>query len=299
LLYKAVAAAAHLLGGALVLLVARALGASRSQSLASALVFLWNPLLLWEMVGNGHNDGLMMLGALLAIWLLVRGRQRLALPALALGALVKPPVVVIAPLLALPGWRCRRREAIEGVCLALLLALILYYPFWRGLDTLTALRRTELFTASLGSVLRLSLAPSLGLVVASSLARWTSLAGFGAVAAVALFRTFRARQPREVVGAAYVTLLAATLLATTWFQAWYVVWPLALGAALPDGRRHLEVGLLSLGGLLQYLVFIYLWVMGVFAPHEDLPVQAGAYLAIVGPLLLGVALWQRARYARR
>ena len=52
--------------------------------------------------------------------------------------------------------------------------------------------------------------------------------------------------------------------------------------------RHIEVALLSLGGLLQYYVFIYLWVIGVFPPTENLGVQAAAYASIVGPLLLGV-----------
>jgi hypothetical protein len=37
-------------------------------------------------------------------------------------------------------------------------------------------------------------------------------------------------------------------------------------------------------------VFIYLWVMGVFPSSENLGVQAAAYVAIIGPLLLGVAL---------
>jgi hypothetical protein len=88
------------------------------------------------------------------------------------------------------------------------------------------------------------------------------------------------------------------LLLTTWFQAWYIVWPLALGAALGDPRRHLEVALLSLGGLLQYFVFIYLWVIGLFPLQENLGVQATAYLAIVGPLAIGVTLrwansWRR------
>ena len=83
-------------------------------------------------------------------------------------------------------------------------------------------------------------------------------------------------------------LLGALLLLTTWFQAWYVVWPFAIGAALAEPRRHLEVALLSLGGMLQYFVFIYLWVMGYFPPTENLGVQAAAYLCIVGPLVLGM-----------
>jgi hypothetical protein len=93
-------------------------------------------------------------------------------------------------------------------------------------------------------------------------------------------------------------LLGGLLLATTWFQAWYVVWPFAMGAALAEPRRHLEVALLSLGGLLQYVVFIYLWVMGVLPPGENLVVQAAAYLCIVGPVLLGVLIIRSSTPAR-
>jgi len=67
-------------------------------------------------------------------------------------------------------------------------------------------------------------------------------------------------------------------------------------AALPRGRRHLEVALLSRGGFLQYLVFIYLWVIGVFPPEESLGLQLSAFVGIVGPAVLAVVVW---RYARR
>jgi hypothetical protein len=42
--------------------------------------------------------------------------------------------------------------------------------------------------------------------------------------------------------------------------------------------------------LLQYFVFVYLWVMGLFPPNENLGVQATAYAAIVGPLAIALAL---------
>src|SRR5207302_5886499 len=108
----------------------------------------------------------------------------------------------------------------------------------------------------------------------------------------------RTRSTARLVTLGYAVLMAAMLLATTWFQAWYVVWPFALGAALADGRRHLEVALLSLGGLLQYFVFIYLWVIGVFPPYESLGVQAAAYVCIIGPLLLGVLSLKQRRALR-
>jgi hypothetical protein len=87
-LYKVVGALAHLVGALLVLLIGRRLGGAESHARAGAFLFLWNPLLLWEMVGNAHNDGLMVVGGLLAVWLLLRGNLVLVLPALIFGALV-------------------------------------------------------------------------------------------------------------------------------------------------------------------------------------------------------------------
>jgi hypothetical protein len=288
--YKGIGAAAHLGGAALVFAIARRLGADLWLARASAFLYLWNPMLLWEMVGNAHNDGLMMLFGLVAAYLFVAGADLLVLAAVAAGALVKVPVVLMAPVLFIGVWRRHITRAVEGAVLAVALAAAVYNPFWEGLDTLTALRRTDLFTASFGSVLRLSLAPSLGLAEATTLARWASLGAFAVVACAALWMAARAQGARQVLRAAYVILLGGLLLATTWFQAWYVVWPLGLGAALAEPRRHLEVALLSLGGMLQYFVFIYLWVMGYFPMTENLAVQGAAYLAIIGPLVLGVAL---------
>ena len=47
---------------------------------------------------------------------------------------------------------------------------------------------------------------------------------------------------RAYVRLAYFTLLGALLLATTWFQAWYMVWPFAVGAALPEGQQACRIG---------------------------------------------------------
>jgi hypothetical protein len=293
LLYKGIAALAHIGGAALIFQIARRLTHDRAMAQASAFLYLWNPMLLWEMVGNAHNDGVMMFFGLVAVWLLVAGFDLLVLAAIACGTLVKVPVALIAPSLFVGIWRRSWPRAVEGALLGLALCAVVYRPFWEGLDTLTALRRTDLFTASFGSVLRLSLEPVLGLDLASTVARTASFSAFAFVAVIALVYAIVARDQRDVLRPAYVTLLAGLLLATTWFQAWYVVWPLALGAALGEPRRHFEVALLSLGGLLQYFVFIYLWVMDVFPQGENLAVQSAAYLAIIGPLLLGLLILNR------
>ncbi len=291
LLYKLLAAAAHIGGAALVYRIALNLTRMRTRAQASAFLYLWNPMLLWEMVGNAHNDGLMMFFGLVGVWLFVSGYHLAVLATVAAGALVKIPAALVAPTLLVGIWRRTWLKAVEGSLLAAVLVAAVYRPFWQGPDTLTALQRADLFTASLGSVLRLALEPSLGQSDASSVARTVSLSAFAVIGVISFLFAIKAQTAADTLRAAYFTLLAALLLLTTWFQAWYVVWPFAVGAALAEPRRHLEVALLSLGGLLQYFVFIYLWVMGVL-PSEDLVIQSAAYAAIIGPPLIGLLWWE-------
>jgi hypothetical protein len=288
--YKLVAAAAHLASAAIVYRIALTLAGSRARAQASAYLFLWNPLLLWEMVGNAHNDGFMMLFGLGGVWLFVKGHDRFALLSIIAGALIKVPVALIGPVMFVGVLRRSWSQAIEGTLLGVVLAVAVYRPFWEGPETLTALQRTDLFTASLAAVLRLALLPILGLGDASTFARTVSLTAFTVIAVLCVVLAFRAETDVERLRPAYFTLLGAVLLLTTWFQAWYIVWPFSLGAALADPRRHMEVALLSLGGLLQYFVFIYLWVIGLFPLTENLGVQLTAYVAIVGPLLILLAM---------
>jgi hypothetical protein len=99
-------------------------GAKRSVGI---LLFAWNPLVLLELVGSGHNDGFMLmlvLGGLLA--LASPGRRLVCAPLAALllftlAALVKyvPAILVVLTAAAwvpsLPGWRTRI-ATLAGVC---------------------------------------------------------------------------------------------------------------------------------------------------------------------------------------
>lgn len=90
-------------------------------------LLLWNPLLLFDIAGNAHNDLWMALGLLLAVALAERRRFDLALTALTAGALVKFVPLLIAPLLAAAavrrlGWRQAARQLAIGLALSLLLA---------------------------------------------------------------------------------------------------------------------------------------------------------------------------------
>lgn len=195
--YKLIAVVAHLANGAVIYQIAARLTRSAERGRCSAFLFLWNPLLLWEMAANAHNDGLMLLFGLLGIWLFVEGRDLLALACVSLGALVKVPIALIGPVLFVGILRRNRVRALEGAFLGLVLAALVYRSFWAGPQTLTALQRSDLFTASLAAVLRLALLPEFGLDVASSVARTVSLSAFSIIAVLSVVAALAAETDTE------------------------------------------------------------------------------------------------------
>ncbi|MDP8924318.1 MAG: hypothetical protein M3O34_15775 [Chloroflexota bacterium] len=175
---------------------------------AGTLLFAWNPLLLFELVGNGHNDVVMVLFLLLAILVLVRGPRLLVFPLLAAAVLTKLPVVALGPafllgLLRRPAaWRQRAAWIVGGGLLGLGLAVALYAPFWEGRETLYFLSRGNWFTASLPTMLREYLRQSYPFEEAGRLT--ATLVGLGfflfVVARMGLY--WRAERRAEAAGSA-------------------------------------------------------------------------------------------------
>jgi alpha-1,6-mannosyltransferase len=257
----------------------------------------WNPLVQLDVAANGHNDVVMAFFVLLAVWALVRGWVGLVLPALTLGALIKFTPAVLLPLAAVylvrrAGRSGRRWALLAGSVLASgALAVLFYAPFWAGPASVGFLRRGDLFTASLGNLLRLLAQPALG-NNAASLAR---LVGYGAFAVAMLLLVPRAWRGREgAVSAFYIAIFAFILFATLWFQSWYVLWLLPLAALLPARGLQDRAILLSFGALASYEVFIFVWVMNWYS-LDELRVQLLATTTIYGPFLV----YSAARLLRR
>ncbi|NLG51419.1 MAG: hypothetical protein GX552_15040 [Chloroflexi bacterium] len=111
-----------------------------SKRWLAAWVFLANPLVLFEGVGNGHND-IYAVVALAGAMLALKRRSVLVLPLLALSISVKFLTVILVPLFAVPllaerwGWR----KLAVGAGLALLVAVGVTAPFWAGGEMLSGL----------------------------------------------------------------------------------------------------------------------------------------------------------------
>lgn len=96
LFFKLIAAVAAIASFILVDWLARHLYPERR--LRILVLFGWSPLLLFETIGNGHNDIVMMVCVLGAFILMLRGHARTAFMLLVLGALVKYVSAVFVPL---------------------------------------------------------------------------------------------------------------------------------------------------------------------------------------------------------
>jgi hypothetical protein len=248
---KVVAALAYL---ACVQLIAVTLGTfAPAHQAGGTLLFAWNPLILLELVGNGHNDGVMLAFMLLAALAAMRGRWWLAAPAAMAAILIKMAAVLILPFLALLALRAvaqdrrRLRSVAGGAALALGLTVLLYTFIWAGPETLLHVARSQadiVLNSPVG--LMVELGQRVG-IEASASGRLLRLAMSGAVlllAAVWLWEQWRGR--RGWLTATFDTTLVYLALASVWFWPWYVTWLLAPAALLLDRRRQLIAIVFSL-----------------------------------------------------
>ena len=267
------------------------------RALAGVVWLAWNPVILYETWGNGHNDIVMVFWVLVAAWALLCRRHTWAVLSLLVGALVKfipllmLPAAGLIALRELENTRARVRFlAVTGI-LALALVALAYGPFWHGPETLTIGRRTRLFTTSLPAVATTLLASPLG---ADQASKATSTVAAGLTFAFALWQGLRAWRNRSQLAFAQATLnilLFYLLLTCLWFQQWYAVWPLAIAALLPPGPAVYLAFITGYSTLLaKHLIIgpMLLWI-------RPLPPKAWRELRL-GPLVLGMS-WLYGLYA--
>lgn len=215
---------------------------------AAAFVAL-NPLVLVHVVGGAHNDGLMMLAAMLAVAAILSAREFSGGLALAAAVAIKVSAAFIAPFAVLGSTSTGRRypymegkrpvgRLLAGAATGVLaVGVAAYIAFgWEWLDALDVARENQSRTSHLS--LPTTFARISGLPPhACRLAALTLLVAF---LAWLLLRTWRgADWVRASAWAAF-----ALLLATSWLLPWYLIWPLPLVAISRD--RPLQLLTLAL-----------------------------------------------------
>jgi hypothetical protein len=305
------------------------------RALAGVVLLLWNPVVLVETIGQGHNDIAMVFWVLAAAWALTGRRYTLAILALVLGALIKfLPVLMIPAALAI-AWRdlgagSQRGRGSEGQLAddrgardlsrgtgygvtfpphlrfllvtglaAIALIAIAYAPFWRGLETLSIERRQGLLTSSLPAAAWAMLQSSWGQQPASER---ISLLAAGMTGLFALWQAVRAWRDGDWLSfprAAFNILMFYLLLTCLWFQNWYAIWPLGLAALMPLGFELRLAVFLSFAALAKPLLFEPLWLW-----QRPLPPKAWRELRLgpavmLLPWLYVLYAWLQPRLSRR
>jgi alpha-1,6-mannosyltransferase len=224
---------------------------------AAAFVAL-NPLVLVHVVGGAHNDGLMMLLAMLGVAAVLSSREAAGGFALAAAFAIKVSAAFLAPFVLLaaamplrsPSWPMpasdqgiwRRSRSIRRLLAGALLAIVAigigaYLAFgWEWLDALDVAEENQ------GRSSHLSLPVTVARLIHldPSSVRIAALVLFAILVVYLLAWTWRGG---DWVRAAAWTALAL-LLATSWLLPWYLIWPLPLVAISRD--RPLQLLTLAL-----------------------------------------------------
>jgi len=233
------------------------------HALSGALLLGWNPVLLYETWGNGHNDIAMIFWVLLAALWISRRQYSLGTLSLIAGMLIKFIPVLLIPAALLIGYhslenlKSRFWFIVKTSLAGAFLIMIAYIPFWNGMATFSIGRRMQMFTTSAPALIVQVLKPALGW---SEAARMVSLGAWGLLAIFTLIQTLRVQkqEPAEGFLQSAFNILAFYLLVTClWFQQWYGIWLIALAPLLPLRSRRFAL-FFGYWVLTKQLIFVQL-----------------------------------------
>jgi hypothetical protein len=211
----------------------------RAQRTTALAALAWNPLVLFEIAANAHNDVLMVTCSLLGLVLLLRSSSAVwSVASFSLGTLVKYlsglGLVWVAIAAVASSGRNVRLALLGGVSVAI--ALLVAWPWLELPDSLEPLLAE---TAGVGYVNALpdSLALAvgdhvLGRDLARAIERLLIVVGFGAYLIWEMRRVWADTTPAAVARACGRSILIYILVVSTSVQAWYFYLPLAMAVVL-------------------------------------------------------------------
>jgi hypothetical protein len=298
LAYRVVSNLAHLVNLGLIALLIRKLAPAKPLSLF--LLFAWNPLLLFEFTGSGHNDSVMMLFVLMACLLVAYRKPLLSVVALSAGILIKFTPILCLPLLLIH-WACHQHGRLRqlgtllvGGLVFLAFAVLAYKPWYTGPETFQLVdywSKGPMYLNYVPDLAAIALAERVldparldqanALEHARTLVKWLTRVIF---AAYFLWELFRVRHATDLLAAMSRVLLVFLLLVNTWVLAWYIAWPFML--AVPLGWERLQTRIAA--------GFTFTAPVMMYNHHYWSIHMAGwFYLVYLAPLLLlALPLWK-------
>jgi hypothetical protein len=305
-IFKGMAVAAWLGCGALIWRTVERL--RPGDGLAAACFFLWNPVVLWEGIANGHNDLIMLFFVLAAAWAYVATVDEAVVPLIVIAVLIKYAAIVILPIAAIAVLR-RQSSRMGAVRLTGLwafwsigLTVVALAPFY----DLGAIRssiddQTGLLLTSPGALLydELRTAGYSADIYDTILdgGRLLAIAGIGLLTALTVWKPRRAfRFQHEAV---WILILAGTPA----LRPWYAIWMVGLAMLLPIGWPTVRAFAYGAGAYAVYAVSIWIWN---WSGQEWIVMIRAMVWTMLGPALVftiveaisAVTRWDRGRRRR-
>src|SRR6185437_525233 len=245
-----------------------------------------------EMVGNGHNDAVMVFVLVAALVLLTKKHAILGAAGIGASVLIKfltlgaVPLFLLAEVLA-PA-RSRRVRVMRVAASAVImigLAVVAYAPFWTGLATI---ERAQAVDADYLS----SIAALVILLVPDSI-NWLGIAKLAILAAVFLWQANSLRLGRANLAQATFEVLFVTILVASHFAGWYLALLVAVAVLAGDRWIQARMVLFTFTTTLTTPLWAYLWYW-----NQDWMSMTTMHLIVVPliflpPLLVAVlAMWR-------
>jgi hypothetical protein len=249
---------------------------SAGRRAAAAALFAWCPLMIIELVANAHNDALLVVCVLAAIWLHLRGAWPLAVIALVMGGLVKLTGFFLLPAYGVLLMRTSRNQAeaarriVAGLGASAAVILIAYLPYADPAmgRALLSNPMAGFATNSLGTLVRAAII-DIALLLRGTLTpndltwrqaleaiRWP--VWYGPLLLWGFLLLFFSLQVRDVPGllrAWGLALFTYLVIAAVWFWPWYIGWLVPILALLPPSPLRRAGLLLAFGGTLTYTFY--------------------------------------------
>jgi hypothetical protein len=245
----------------------------RERAAPTFVLFAWNPLLVWELTAQAHNDGVMVV-ALLAFVAAARDeRTLLATLSLTVALWSKFAAAPLAALWLVFLLHRSRWQALAAAGIIAVGGVLLVLPYWSGLATLSGpllaaggnASRTD---NSLASLLCLLAQPA-GRTAQHLVYELCRDLGTALLLFLGLRALRRAHSLEQILHDGLIIFLVYALVAAPWFQPWYLSWMMPLLLLERDPQLQRTIVIYSLLAIAQYtlplgfvgMLMVHLWTL--------------------------------------
>jgi len=221
-------------------------------------LFALAPVATWELSAQAHNDAILVLMMVCFIWAALKGYEWLAIAFIAIAIYAKFVAAAVLCLYVAMIFRRDRRRAIAMVGVVAAMGVALMLPYWEGPATLRGPLLTlggdsSRTSRSLADLAAWGVLP-FGVEAQNIVYKVLWLGGFACLAYLGVRAILVVRSVHDVTRHGLIILGAYCLVATPWFQPWYVTWLLPLALVERDSRLRHVVAIYAALTPVQYIM---------------------------------------------